>query len=192
MNIQSPESKQISVERDRLLVEQALGGDQHSFSQLFFNHKEMVHRVIYRFLGACEEADDAVQQTFVELFKSLSNYEGKSKFTTWLYRIAINVSIQFLRKRHSGIKADRLDPDFLPDSGNNELVEKEELRKQISIALSSMEIRKRVVVILHDIEGRTMEEISEIIKVPLGTVKSRLFHGRDELRKKLKKVMNQV
>ena len=72
---------------------------------------------------------------------------------------------------------------------DNNRVERNELQKQIVIALKTLHLRKRTVVILHDLEGRTMEEISEIIDVPLGTVKSRLFHGRDELRKKLGKVI---
>ncbi|MBN1309008.1 MAG: sigma-70 family RNA polymerase sigma factor [Chitinispirillaceae bacterium] len=179
-------------EQERLLIERASKGDQKAFSELFFKYKEMVYRVVYRLLGNSEETYDAVQQTFIELYKSLPGYAGKSKFTTWLYRIAVNVSIQFFRKRRSHEKTQTLDPELLADSTaeKESSIEKKELRKQIEQALASLHIRKRTVVILHDIENRTMEEISAIIGVPVGTIKSRLFYGREELRKKLDRLLD--
>ena len=181
------------VEHERALIEQAIDGDQQAFSQLFFTYKEMVYKIVYRLLGASEDTHDAVQQTFIELFKSLPGYEGKSKFTTWLYRIAVNVSIQFLRKRKPGMVCDSLDPEILPDSATGkDNLEHKEIQYQVTLALQSIHVRKRVVVILHDMEERTMEEIAEIVGVPLGTIKSRLFHGREELRKKLRRLMEQV
>ena len=178
-------------EHERLLIERASKGDHQAFSELFFQYKEMVYRVVYRLLGNSEETHDAVQQTFIELYKSLPGYAGKSKFTTWLYRIAVNVSIQFFRKRRAHDKTQSLDPELLADTVTDKetSIEKKELRKQIEQALASLHIRKRTVVILHDIENRTMEEISEIIGVPVGTIKSRLFYGREELKKKLEKIL---
>ena len=178
-------------EHERLLIERASKGDQQAFSELFYEYKEMVYRVVYRLLGNSEETNDAVQQTFIELFKSLPGYAGKSKFTTWLYRIAVNVSIQFFRKRRSHDKTQALNPELLSDKDADTTlpIEKKELRQQIEQALQSLHIRKRTVVVLHDIENRTMEEISEIIGVPVGTIKSRLFYGREELKKKLEKLL---
>ncbi len=180
-------------EQERLLIERAAKGDRKAFSELFYQYKEMVYRVVYRLLGNSEETHDAVQQTFIELFKSLPGYAGKSKFTTWLYRIAVNVSIQFFRKRRSHDKTQSLDPEFFADTNSDKesSIERKELRKQIEEALASLHIRKRTVVVLHDIENRTMEEISDIIGVPVGTIKSRLFYGREELKKKLEKVLDE-
>ncbi len=177
-------------ENERLLIEKAAKGDRKAFSSLFYTYKEMVYRVVYRLLGNSEETNDAVQQTFIEVYKSLPGYAGKSKFTTWLYRIAVNVSIQFFRKRCINDKMQPLNPELYTDnvdSGHH--LEKKELQKQIEQALRSMHIRKRTVLILHDMENRTMEEISEIIGVPVGTIKSRLFYGREELKKKLEKLL---
>lgn len=178
-------------EHERLLIEKASKGDHNAFSKLFYEYKDMVYRVVYRLLGNSEETHDAVQQTFIELYKSLPGYAGKSKFTTWLYRIAVNVSIQYFRKRRTRDKDQFLDPELMADSASdNDLpMERKELRKQIEEALASIHIRKRTVVVLHDIENRTMEEISEIIGVPVGTIKSRLFYGREELKKKLEKML---
>lgn len=179
-------------EHERLLIDKASQGDHNAFSKLFYEYKDMVYRVVYRLLGNSEETHDAVQQTFIELYKSLPGYAGKSKFTTWLYRIAVNVSIQYFRKRRPHEKDLFLDPEYMADSASdNELpIERKELRQQIEEALASIHIRKRTVVVLHDIENRTMDEISEIIGVPVGTIKSRLFYGRDELKKKLEKLMH--
>ncbi|NLE01100.1 MAG: RNA polymerase sigma factor [Fibrobacter sp.] len=192
MNTESAAINQYVVEEEKTLLEQAAAGSKSAFSKLFFIHKEMVYRVVYRLLRSSDDVEDAVQQTFIEMYRSLPGYEGKSKFTTWLYRIAVNVSIQHLRKRKNGSFAD-IDPEILPVNGETkDSIENQELQNQISQALNSLPDKKRIVVVLHDIEERTMEEISEIIGVPLGTIKSRLFHGREEMRKKLQKVMENV
>jgi RNA polymerase sigma-70 factor, ECF subfamily len=179
-------------EHERILIERAALGDHKAFSELFYAYKDMVYRVVYKLLGNSEETNDAVQQTFIELYKSLPGYAGKSKFTTWLYRIAVNVSIQYFRKRRAIDKNMELNPEMLSsDDIEKELPgERKELKKQIDEALSSLHIRKRTVVVLHDIENRTMEEISEITGVPVGTIKSRLFYGRNELKKKLEKTLS--
>lgn len=179
------------VDSEKKLLEQAAKGDSEAFSKLFHTYKTLVYRVVYRLLRIQEDVDDAVQQTFIEVYKSLPGYEGKSKFTTWLYRIAVNVSIQHLRKRRSDTISD-FDPEILPSEINRDNVEHMELHKQIETALDAIPIKKRVVVVLHDIEERTMEEIAAILNIPLGTVKSRLFHGRDEMRKKLQKILESV
>jgi RNA polymerase sigma-70 factor (ECF subfamily) len=179
------------VDSEKKLLEQAAKGDSEAFSKLFLTYKTLVYRVVYRLLRIQEDVDDAVQQTFIEVFKSLPGYEGKSKFTTWLYRIAVNVSIQHLRKRRSDTISD-FDPEILPSESKKDNLEQMELHKQIETALDAIPIKKRVVVVLHDIEERTMEEIAAILNIPLGTVKSRLFHGRDEMRKKLQKIMESV
>ena len=180
-------------EHERLLIEKAAHGDHHAFSRLFHQYKDMVYRVVYRLLGNSEEAGDAVQQTFIELHKSLPGYEGKAKFSTWLYRIAVNVSIQHFRKHrtHHRDQDYFIDPETMAAAPSDATsMERKELRKKIEEALASIHIRKRTVVVLHDIENRTMEEISEIINVPVGTIKSRLFYGRDELKKKLEKLLD--
>lgn len=179
------------MENEQLLLKQAAAGDKLAFAQLFLTYKTLVYRVVYRLLRIQEDVDDAVQQTFIEVFKSLPGYEGKSKFTTWLYRIAVNVSIQYLRKRRGDTLTD-LDPEILPSEIVKDNLERVELQKQIETALDSLPFKKRIVVMLHDVEERTMEEISSILDIPLGTVKSRLFHGRDEMRKKLQKVLEPV
>lgn len=179
------------VDSEKKLLEQAAKGDSDAFSKLFLTYKTLVYRVVYRLLRIQEDVDDAVQQTFIEVYKSLPGYEGKSKFTTWLYRIAVNVSIQHLRKRRSDTISD-FDPEILPSESNKDNLEHLELHKQIETALDAIPIKKRVVVVLHDIEERTMEEIAAILNIPLGTVKSRLFHGRDEMRKKLQKILESV
>ncbi len=191
MNNKYSSTNKYIVDSEKKLLEQAAKGDNEAFSKLFFTYKALVYRVVYRLLRVQEDVDDAVQQTFIEVFKSLPGYEGKSKFTTWLYRIAVNVSIQHLRKRRSDTISD-FDPEILPSESNKDNMEHLELQKQINAALDAIPIKKRVVVVLHDIEERTMEEIASILKIPLGTVKSRLFHGRDDMRKKLQKILESV
>jgi RNA polymerase sigma-70 factor (ECF subfamily) len=187
----APSNKYIDDE-EMLRITRAAQGDKQAFSELFNQYKVMVYRIVCRFLGAAEDADDAVQQIFIELYKSLPGYMGNSKFTTWLYRIAVNVSIQYIRRRKRDSEFDSFNPESHIDTTQNtsSVIEKIELKKQIAAALEGIHERKRVVLVLHDMEGLTMEEISGITGLPLGTVKSRLFHGREELRNKLKKQLD--
>ncbi|MDO5576116.1 MAG: sigma-70 family RNA polymerase sigma factor [Fibrobacter sp.] len=177
------------VEHEKELIDRAVSGDQKAFRELFHAYREMVYRVVYRFLGDADDVEDAVQQTFIEVHRSLPGYEAKAKLTTWLYRIAINVSIQFLRKKKYLNKFDSVDPEIVEDSDGRSSFEDRELKDQVRMALSKLPLKKRIVVILHDLEGITMEEIADIRKIPLGTVKSRLFHGREELKKKLSRYL---
>lgn len=176
------------------LIKKAASGDNKAFSKIYYQYKELVYRVVYRLLGGTEDIHDAVQQTFIELFKSLPGYAGKSKFTTWLYRIAVNVSIQFFRKKRVSekFKTSEWELDTIPSSDTTSMnIERKELKTQLEEALSSLQLKKRIVIVLHDIEHKTMEEISEIIGVPVGTIKSRLFYAREELKKKLGKILEE-
>lgn len=176
------------------LIKKAASGDNKAFSKIYYQYKELVYRVVYRLLGGTEDINDAVQQTFIELFKSLPGYAGKSKFTTWLYRIAVNVSIQFFRKKRVSekFKTSEWELDTIPSSDTTSInIERKELKTQLEEALSSLQLKKRIVIVLHDIEHKTMEEISEIIGVPVGTIKSRLFYAREELKKKLGKILEE-
>lgn len=192
MNTTLEKGNKYLVEHEKLLIDRIISGDQKAFRELFLTYRELVYRVAYRFLGDSDDIEDAVQQTFIEVYRSLPGYEAKSKFTTWLYRIAINVSIQFLRKRKNSNKFEYIDPERIEDKSRTDgksSCESNELQNQVRMALKKLALKKRIVVILHDLEGITMEEIANIRNIPLGTVKSRLFHGREELKKKLSKYL---
>jgi RNA polymerase sigma-70 factor (ECF subfamily) len=152
---------------------------------------------VYRFLGPDFDTDDVIQQVFISIFKSLENFRGLSSLDTWVYRITSKVCTDQLRKKYRKRKlsiAGSFDDDssglagathHTPASG----LERKELYDSINQAMGKLTSEKRLVVIMYEIEGKSLEEISEIIQKPVGTVKSRLFHARRELGKQLRKYL---
>lgn len=183
------------------LIQKCIHGDQHAYREFIKRYRSLVHRAIYKILGPTPETDDLIQQAFIEVLKSLQSFEGKAKLSTWVYRITINVCGQYLRKKSNRPKEliDRrlwADPELISTSTvegdkQHDPIERKQLQVQIQVALDKIQFKKRAVLVLHDMEGRTMEEIAEIMNIPIGTVKSRLFHARDELKKKLEKSIEQ-
>jgi RNA polymerase sigma-70 factor (ECF subfamily) len=185
-------------DREKLdvLIAHCINGDARAYAELFRTHKEVIHRMVYRILGPSPGIDEIIQDVFVEIFKSLKSFAWKAQFSTWVYRITANVCMQYLRTKHS--KAERMSAgaepgaEELPGTGFSDgetYTGRRETLRRIYEALDRIHPKKRLVVVLHDMNGSTMEEIAEITKVPVGTVKSRLFHGRDRLKKLLKDIL---
>ena len=139
-----------------------------------------------------------VQQVFIQIFRSLPGFKGNSSFNTWAYRIALNVCTAQIRsklkKRQPGLVPEFKGIENRPEEkhkGAHARLEEEEITNIIYSALDKINLKKKMVIILHDMEGKSLEEIAEITEKPVGTVKSRLFHGREEMKKLLSKYLNQ-
>jgi RNA polymerase sigma-70 factor (ECF subfamily) len=177
------------VDEDHALVEAAKAGDQRAFSRLFERHHGRVFAMCTRLLADRAEVEDAVQQTFLEAWRCLHRFEGRSRFTTWLTRIAIHTSLGFRRRVKRLIFSSEVRPEAAvhdigwggrentaPDQGVHERNRKQALTE----ILQRLTAKKRVVFVLAELEGMTAPEISEILKIPDATVRTRLFHARKE------------
>ncbi|MBD3419459.1 MAG: sigma-70 family RNA polymerase sigma factor [Chitinivibrionales bacterium] len=178
------------------LVQKCIKGDARAQQTLFSKYKDKVYSLAYKSLGPFFEIDDIVQQIFVNIFKSLPSFKGLSSFDTWIYRISAKICIDQLRKKYRKRQIQILHDSEMAehnavDSGDNphEMLENQELNHQIFQALGQLSPQKRMVVTLYEMDGKTIEEIAIILKIPAGTVKSRLFHGRNELKQKLRKIL---
>lgn len=191
------ESEKQKLKKDDLvLVEEALNGSQNAFKLLLKKHREAIYHVILKIVHNPQEAEDLVQETFMKAFTSLSSYRSQYKFTTWLYRIAANSSIDYLRKKK--IAAFSLDEQIPTRKGTltlevadwtyNPEIDLVAKQKRFSIdqAISALPKRYKEVVILRHKEEKTYEEIACILRIPVGTVKARIFRARVLLKKKLK------
>jgi RNA polymerase sigma factor (sigma-70 family) len=191
------ESEKQKLKKDDLvLVEEALNGSQNAFKLLLKKHREAIYHVILKIVHNPQEAEDLVQETFMKAFTSLSSYRSQYKFTTWLYRIAANSSIDYLRKKK--IAAFSLDEQIPTTKGTltlevadwtyNPEIDLVAKQKRFSIdqAISTLPKRYKEVVILRHKEEKTYEEIASILGIPVGTVKARIFRARVLLKKKLK------
>ncbi len=171
--------------QDSALLAQVVEGDHEAFTQIMRNHQDRVFSVCLRIMGNREQALDATQDTFLTAFQKAEQFEGKSAFGTWIYRIAVNTCYDQLRK-HKRRRTDPL-PDHLDpaDQAAEEALASAALRPEIQRALGAIPIDFRAAIILSDIEGMTLPDVAEVLGVPVGTVKSRVFRGRRLLAEEL-------
>lgn len=180
------------------LIKRCQKGDREAFDELVRMYQGQVINIAYGMLSDREDAYDAAQEAFIKVYRNIGNFKGKSSLSTWIYRIVSNVCNDFLRKRHrggvvvsmNGAAAEDDDKDMdITDTAPTpeELVELSEQQRALRIAISELSLEYREIITLSDIEQLSYEEISEVLKCPTGTVKSRLNRARNALRKKLLK-----
>ncbi|NNC42946.1 MAG: sigma-70 family RNA polymerase sigma factor, partial [Acidimicrobiia bacterium] len=180
----------LPVLTDRELVDQFVAGDQSAFTQLMQNHEDRIFGLCLRMLRDRTKALDATQETFLTLYRKADKYHGKSAFSTWLYRVAVNTCYDQMRKEKRK-KADALPAHLDPvDPHVTDEMRAVELRPDIEAALATLQPEFRSAVILVDMEGHSLETAAEMLEVPIGTVKSRVFRGRRILASNLGNLSN--
>ena len=183
VNLQSNE------ESSAALLRRCLSNDPDACNELYTKYNRRIFNTAYKILGEESSAEDALQETLLNVYRGLSKFRGDSKVSTWISRITINVCLGMLRKGKNKrfIELEDGMTGELPaedTSFTNPLAyaQLEELRSLVRHTLNRMSEKQSVVVRLHDMEGNTIQEIAEIIDCPVGTVKSRLFYGRQEFK----------
>lgn len=167
-----------SASQDAELLARVLDGDHGAFDQIMRHHEDRVFSVCLRIMGDRELALDATQETFLTAFRKASQFKGNSALGTWIYRIAVNTCYDQLRKQKRR-KADPI-PDYLDPVDHNaeDALDSAGVRPELQRALASIPEDFRSAVILSDVEGLGLPQVAEILGVPVGTVKSRVFRGR--------------
>lgn len=190
------------VTDDETLVQCCLTGDQKSYQLLVGRYQKKLFSVAYGMIRHTEDALDLVQEAFLKGFRSLSNFQGQSSFYTWIYRILINLCIDFIRKEKRQVvqdyddtmlqKAEEDNPAFSTRSSSFHqnpfhAISNKELGEQIWNAIDTLSENHRLVILLREVEGLSYEEIAETLQCSKGTVMSRLHHARSRLRQALEK-----
>jgi len=187
---------------DLALVERCRRNDEAAFSEVVERYKNKVYHYIYRMVGSSDDAEDLTQEVFLRMYASLDSFRSQASLSTWLFRIAGNLCIDhFRRSKKRRADAFSLDEPVGSESGDfgegashevadfsyepHRLLENAELGVQVQKALAQIPEKLRAVIVLHDMEDLPYEEIAQIVGCPLGTVKSRLFNARQQLRQKL-------
>lgn len=178
-------------------------GDAQAFEYLVSRYQKQMFNMAFRMTGSYEEACEVVQEAFLSAYRSIKKYRGEAKFSTWLYSITINQTrsrLKEMRNRdfHEGQSIDDPQGDD-PDSpvkqyssdqiGVAEQVEQKEIKEKVQECINALDEEHREVVVLRDIQGFSYDEIAEMLKVPDGTVKSRLFRARLLLKDSIGKVL---
>lgn len=192
-NCMSSESANESpADADRVLVARAQTGDTAAFDQLVVKYSPRLYGTIYHMTSNKEDANDLMQDVFAKAYRSLSRFRGKSSFYTWIYAIGTNMTLNFLKKRKrraawslddidSGIQNDDAMVDIAHAANPRHQSDVNELQKKLNEAMQSLSDDHRAVVTMFDIQGIPHAEISKILKVSEGTVRSRLFYAHKQL-----------
>ncbi len=166
--------KQISA-----IIDDYLQGNEDAFYLIVDEYKDRVYEICYRVVGDYDDANDVSQDVFLRVYSSLKKFKHNSSFSTWLYRIAVNSSISFLKKSNSQKKRVDTSSDLTNiESGDRS----SDIDNLIQESIKKLDEKDRVVVVLKDIEGFSYEEISSILHINIGTVKSRLSRSREKLK----------
>lgn len=174
-----------SASNDAELIAQVVSGNRESFDQIMRNHEDRVFSVCLRIMADREAALDATQETFLTVFRKAEQFQGNSALGTWIYRIAVNTCYDQLRKAKRR-RTEAIPENFDPrDPSAEEAVESAGMKKEIQAALGELPTDFRAAIVLADIEGMSLPEVAEVLGVPVGTVKSRLFRGRRILAERL-------
>ncbi|OEH92611.1 RNA polymerase sigma factor SigW [Bacillus solimangrovi] len=177
-------------------IEQVKKGDQDAFAEIVELYKDKVYQLCYRMLGNAHEAEDIAQEAFIRAYVNINSYDTNRKFSTWLFRIATNLSIDRIRKKKPDYFLDQeiagsegltlysqiADKGPLPE----EDVESLELQEWIQNEISALPPKYRAAIVLKYIEELSLKEISQVLDLPINTVKTRIHRGREALRKRLK------
>jgi len=168
-------------EDDAELVRRAAGGDVHAFGTLVERHERRVYAICLRMVGNAPDASDAAQDAFLTAFRNLRSFRGDAAFTTWLHRIAVNASYDLLRKRSRAPLLAGPDADAPgEDVGGAVSDPADDAAGDIDVrrALAAVPEEFRAALVLHDVQDLPVQEVADILGVPVGTVKSRLHRGR--------------
>jgi RNA polymerase sigma-70 factor (ECF subfamily) len=177
---------------DAELVERARQGDLPAYDQLVRRYQERVYATVYHMTSNHEDANDLTQESFIKAYRALRSFKGDSSFYTWIYRIAINKTINFLKQRKNRIHLSlndldlnaEHDPDLVAlvsEKTPRRAMNLAELQEKLNTAMQKLSETHRLVVTLHDVQGLPHEEIARIMDCNVGTVRSRLFYARQQL-----------
>ena len=178
---------------DEELVTRSIGGDPESFNQLVLRWERPIYALAYRVIGREEDARDVCQETFLRAFRALGGFRGQAKFSSWLYRIALNLCRDWVRRqRRTPVVQLPEDVDVIelaasrePTEPIEDLVARRDLTRAVEKAMARLPEEQRTAIILKEYHGLTFQEIADLVGCPLSTVKTRLYQGLTVLRREL-------
>jgi RNA polymerase sigma-70 factor (ECF subfamily) len=178
---------------DEELVARSISGDADSFNELVLRWERPIYALAYRTIGREEEARDVCQETFLRAYRALPGFRGQAKFSSWLYRIALNLCRDWVRReRRAPVVQPPEDGDLMemaaaaePSESIEDLVARKDLARSVERAMTLLPEEQRMAIILKEYHGLTFQEIADLVGCPLSTVKTRLYQGLAVLRREL-------
>jgi RNA polymerase sigma-70 factor (ECF subfamily) len=184
------------IRTDEELVARATAGDLDSFNQLVSRWERPIYALAYRTLGREEDARDVVQEAFLRAFRGLRGFKGEAKFSSWLYRITLNLCRDWVRRERRAPMVqvpegtdpvDLADRQASPEESVEDLVARREMSRAVAQAMADLPEEQRSAILLKEYHGLTFQEIADMLDCPLSTVKTRLYQGLSVLRRRLER-----
>jgi len=180
---------------DEELVARSIGGDLDSFNQLVLRWERPIYALAYRVIGREEDARDVCQETFLRAFRALGGFKGQAKFSSWLYRITLNLCRDWIRRERrqplaqtpEGVDLVELAGEGADVDSVEDLVARKEIGAAVSKAMALLPEEQRTAIVLKEYHGLTFQEIADMLDCPLSTVKTRLYQGLTLLRRQLER-----
>ncbi len=183
------------VTTDEELVARSMAGDAESFNQLVLRWERPIYALAYRVIGRDEDARDVAQETFLRAFRALPGFKGQAKFSSWLYRIALNLCRDWIRRKKrtpivdmpEDVDCIEMAADHGPVESIEDLVARNEMSRIVAEGMKLLPDEQRTAIVLKEYHGLTFQEIADLQGCPLSTVKTRLYQGLSVLRKHLER-----
>ena len=180
---------------DEELVARSIRGDAESFNQLILRWERPIYALAYRTIGREEDARDVCQETFLRAFRALPGFRGQAKFSSWLYRIALNLCRDWIRRERRAPMAQAPENVDLmelaaaaePSESIEELVARRDLMRAVEVVMARLPEEQRTAIVLKEYHGLTFQEIADLVGCPLSTVKTRLYQGLSVVRREMTK-----
>src|SRR5262249_51919122 len=178
---------------DEELVAKSIGGDANSFNELIKRWERPIYVLAYRQIGREEDARDVCQETFLRAYRALDGFRGQAKFSSWLYRIALNLCRDWLRRERrtptvtvpEDVDLIELASELEPSESIEDRVARHDLTRVVKRAMALLPEEQRTAILLKEYHGLTFQEIADLVGCPLSTVKTRLYQGLAVLRREL-------
>ena len=186
----------IPQKNEASLLKRAKNGDKDAFNLIVIKYQPRIMSVLYGFLKTHSDAEDLTQQTFIKAWINLEKFRGDSSFYTWVYRIAINLAKNYVKKpstkfEKTSISIDEHQYDLPEDLDPLSVISSDQLKTELDTFISSMPEKLKTAFVLREYEGKSYEEIASITDCPIGTIRSRIFRAREEIVNYFKEVLHE-
>lgn len=189
----------LTEESDEVLMLSFKDGNEQAFEELVLRYKKRLFNYIHKYINDLERSEEITQEVFIRVYRSRERYKIKAKFSTYIYRIALNLAFNEVRNRNrrKTDPQDEFDDKIIDTSTRSneyqtpeEIYEKKEVKQIVQDEINNLSDKYRDVIILCDLEGMSYKETAEVLKISIGTVQSRLSRGRVRLKQRLENVLN--
>ncbi|MGC8729358.1 MAG: RNA polymerase sigma factor [Elusimicrobiales bacterium] len=173
------------MKEDLEIIKRVLSGEKEAFSEIFLKHYDFIFRSVMKYISIEDKAKDITQDVFIKAYEKLETFKNDSKLSSWLYSIAYNISINYITREKDKFVDLNYDDFFVSNETQDDIYDKEMI-KELSDALEKLPAHYRIIIKLYYFDEKSYEEISEILNIPINTVKTQLFRAKDKIKKYFK------